>query len=73
MSTYDIIRHVFSLRDIKLTKLAFKTAWTASQKIYDPANPGERVAQVVGGDVAANIRDKKIPGKILAPSASVTS
>jgi hypothetical protein len=44
-----------------LAKPAFATAWAASQKIYDPTNSGEKVAQVIGGDVAAHIRDKKNP------------
>jgi hypothetical protein len=48
---------------MNMNKPAFTAAWAASQKIYDPANPGERVAQVVGGDVAANIRDKTNPWK----------
>ncbi|WP_107312343.1 type VI secretion system amidase effector protein Tae4 [Burkholderia metallica] len=44
-----------------MTRPAFAAAWAASKKIYDPANSGERVAQVVGGDVAAHIRDRKNP------------
>lgn len=30
-------------------------AWAASKKIYDPINPGKKVAQVIGGHVAKNI------------------
>ena len=44
-----------------MAKPAFRATWAASQKIYDPAKPAERVAQVIGGDVAANIHDKKAP------------
>lgn len=44
-----------------MTKPTFKMAWAASQRIYSPANSGEKVAQVIGGDVAAHIRDKKNP------------
>ncbi|OXI73081.1 cytoplasmic protein [Burkholderia cenocepacia] len=39
----------------------FAAAWAASTKIYDPARSGERVAQVIGGSVAAHIRDKTNP------------
>ena len=46
---------------MKLARPTFTAAWAASQKIYNPANPGEQVAQIVGGEVAANIRDKKNP------------
>jgi hypothetical protein len=48
---------------MRVTKPSFKAAWAASQKIYDPANSAERVAQVIGGAVAANIHDKKRPWK----------
>lgn len=44
-----------------LTRPSFATAWAASQRIYNPGNSGERVANVVGGAVAANIRDKTNP------------
>jgi hypothetical protein len=44
-----------------LTKPTFLIAWAASQKIYSSSNPSEKVAQVIGGDVAANINDKKHP------------
>ncbi|MDY7577153.1 type VI secretion system amidase effector protein Tae4 [Herbaspirillum sp. RTI4] len=54
-------KQVFTLEDIHLTKPAFVMAWAASQKIYSPSNPGEKVAQIVGGEVAANIQDKKNP------------
>ncbi|MET3133587.1 hypothetical protein AAKU55_003877 [Oxalobacteraceae bacterium GrIS 1.11] len=46
-----------------MTTPAFATAWAASQRIYSPVNPGEKVAQVVGGAIAANIHDKKNPWK----------
>ena len=35
----------------------FSTAWAASMRIYSPANSAARVAQVVGGHVAANINN----------------
>ncbi|UCV03707.1 T6SS effector amidase Tae4 family protein [Dechloromonas denitrificans] len=44
-----------------MTRPAFVAAWAASQRIYNSVNSGERVAEVVGGDVAAHIRDKKNP------------
>lgn len=44
-----------------MSKPSFAAAWAASQTIFDPANSGERVAQVIGGEVAAHIRDKKNP------------
>lgn len=40
---------------------AFSVAWSASQRIYDPANPAARVADVIGGVVAANIRNSQHP------------
>lgn len=46
-----------------MTKPAFKVAWAASQKIYNPTNAAEQVALVVGGEIAANIHDKKNPWK----------
>lgn len=46
-----------------MAKPAFATAWAASQIIYNSATPAEHVAQVVGGKVAAYIRDKKNPWK----------
>ena len=42
----------------------FAAAWAASTKTYDPARSGERVAQVIGGSVAAHIRDKKNPRRM---------
>lgn len=44
-----------------MARPAFLTAWAASQRIYSPSNPGQTVAQVVGGQVAAHIRDKQNP------------
>jgi len=35
----------------------FTTAWTASQRIYDPANSGAKVAKVIGGYVEKNINN----------------
>lgn len=35
----------------------FSTAWAASLRIYDPRDPGARVAQVIGGNVAKNINN----------------
>lgn len=46
-----------------MAKIVFAPAWAASQRIYDPSAPEEKVAQVIGGDVAANIRDKTNPWK----------
>lgn len=46
-----------------MTKPTFKASWTASQKIFNPSAPSEHVANIVGGEVAANIRDKKNPWK----------
>ncbi|WP_439871200.1 type VI secretion system amidase effector protein Tae4 [Pseudomonas syringae] len=33
----------------------FAAAWAASQQIYDPVNPGQRVATLIGGYVEKNI------------------
>ena len=33
----------------------FRAAWEASQRVYDSADPGAKVAAIVGGKVAANI------------------
>lgn len=38
-----------------MTRPTFSAAWAASARIYDPINPAARVAEVVGGNVAANI------------------
>ncbi|API73365.1 type VI secretion system amidase effector protein Tae4 [Ralstonia pseudosolanacearum] len=40
---------------------SFSAAWAASLRIYNPADSAEQVAQVIGGEVAANIRDKRNP------------
>lgn len=50
-----------SVEDLDLVKIAFASAWAASRRIYNATSPGERVAQLAGGEVAANIRDKKRP------------
>ncbi|MBA1376455.1 type VI secretion system amidase effector protein Tae4 [Pseudomonas brassicacearum] len=34
---------------------SFSSAWAASQRIYDPINPSEKVATIIGGNVALNI------------------
>lgn len=34
---------------------SFSNAWAASMRIYSPDDPGAKVAQVIGGKVAANI------------------
>ncbi|WP_306395692.1 type VI secretion system amidase effector protein Tae4 [Telluria beijingensis] len=38
-----------------MTQPSFDTAWAASQRIYDPINPGDRVAKIIGGNVEKNI------------------
>jgi len=45
-----------------MTRPSFSTAWAASQRIYDPTDSAAKVAQVIGGNVAANInsRDPKL-------------
>ena len=45
-----------------MTRPSFITAWAASMQIYDPVDSGARVAQVIGGNVAANVnnRDPKL-------------
>jgi hypothetical protein len=35
----------------------FAAAWTASMRIYDPQDPGGKVAQIIGGNVAKNINN----------------
>ncbi len=48
---------------MRLAKPSFRAAWAASLKIYDPADPAGKVAQVIGGSIAANIHDKRNPWK----------
>lgn len=36
---------------------SFSLAWAASMRIYDPANSGVKVAQIIGGYVAKNINN----------------
>jgi hypothetical protein len=36
---------------------SFVAAWAASQRIYDPVNPGAKVAKVIGGSVAKNVNN----------------
>ncbi len=38
-----------------MTRPSFSAAWAASQRIYDPLNPGARVAGIIGGNVRKNI------------------
>lgn len=40
-----------------MTRPSFSAAWAASQRIYDPANPGAKVAKVIGGNVEKNINN----------------
>ncbi len=37
---------------------SFSSAWAASQRIYDTINPSEKVATVIGGNVAMNINSR---------------
>ena len=46
-----------------MTRPLFDIAWAASRRIYDPANPGTKVAEVIGGNVAINIVSSKKPWK----------
>ncbi|WP_256857167.1 type VI secretion system amidase effector protein Tae4 [Burkholderia cenocepacia] len=41
----------------KVKRPSFAVAWAASQRIYDPANSGERVAKVIGGYVEKNVNN----------------
>jgi len=41
-----------------MTRPAFLTAWLAAQRVYNPGDPADRVAQLAGGDVARFIRGK---------------
>ncbi len=50
-------------RTISMTRPLFDVAWAASRRIYDPANPGTKVAEVIGGNVAINIVSSKKPWK----------
>ena len=38
-----------------MTRPLFVNAWAAASRIYDPINSGAKVAQIIGGKVAANI------------------
>jgi hypothetical protein len=40
-----------------MARPSFATAWSASLRIYDPQDPGGKVAKVVGGNVAKNINN----------------
>ncbi len=35
----------------------FHTAWAAAQRIYDPSNSAEKVANMIGGHVEKNINN----------------
>ncbi|BCQ25600.1 cytoplasmic protein [Caballeronia sp. NK8] len=41
----------------------FAAAWAASMQIYDPSDPEGKVANVIGGKVAWNIRDADIESR----------
>lgn len=38
-----------------MSRPSFNAAWAASQRIYDPANTGAKVAKLIGGNVEKNI------------------
>ena len=40
-----------------MTQPAFSVCWAAAQRIYDPVDPGAKVAKVVGGYVQKNIEN----------------
>ena len=40
-----------------MTRPAFNAAWAAAQRIYDPANPGVKVAKLIGENVEKNINN----------------
>lgn len=40
-----------------MARPSFLSAWAASARIYDATNPGAKVAQVIGGNVAKNINN----------------
>lgn len=40
-----------------MARPSFSSMWIASMRIYDSVNPGEHVAQVIGGYVAKNINN----------------
>ena len=44
-----------------MARPSFLAAWNASQKIYDASNPADKVAEVIGGVVAINIRHPTQP------------
>jgi hypothetical protein len=45
-----------------LPKPSFAAAWAASQRIDSTSNPGDKVAEVIGGAVAANIKNRTRAG-----------
>lgn len=40
-----------------MSRPKFSQAWAASMRIYDPANSGAKVAQIIGGYVEKNINN----------------
>jgi len=40
-----------------MTRPSFGIAWAASQKIYDPADSGAKVARIIGGHVEKNVNN----------------
>jgi Type VI secretion system (T6SS), amidase effector protein 4 len=40
-----------------MARTPFSAAWAASQRIYDPANSGARVAKIIGGYVEKNVNN----------------
>jgi hypothetical protein len=40
-----------------MTRPSFATAWSASQRIYEPSNPSAKVAKMIGGYVEFNINN----------------
>lgn len=44
-----------------MAKPSFAAAWAASQRIYSPTSPAEKVAEVIGGAVKANIKHPTQP------------
>lgn len=40
-----------------MARPSFAAAWAAAQRVYDPANPGAKVAHIIGGNVEKNINN----------------
>lgn len=45
----------------RMHRPSFSACWSAAQRIYEPSNPGEKVARVIGGRVAFNILEVDRP------------